>query len=140
MYATALLRHAAEGLAARSATRPPAAPPRLLTRFRTKKVWPPDFAKLSAKEQFRLERRYKRRVKLATARPRWDRYVRLAQLGSVTFVAVYSVLFMDWKTEHQPFQGARDAFWGAVGSFSPEKRHERRNIDPAATATASERK
>lgn len=53
-------------------------------RYKPKKVWPPDFSKLSEKEQFRFERRYKRRVKLATARPRWDKYVRLAQLFSVT--------------------------------------------------------
>lgn len=49
-----------------------------------KKVWPPDFSKLSAKEQFQFERRYKRRVQLATARPRWEKYVRLAQLSTIT--------------------------------------------------------
>lgn len=53
-------------------------------RYRPKKMWPPDFSKLSKKEQFRFEKRYKRRVRLATARPRWDKFVRLAQLGSVT--------------------------------------------------------
>ena len=58
--------------------------PGIYSRYKPKKVWPPDFSKLSAKEQFRFERRYKRRVKLATARPRWDKYVRLAQLCSVT--------------------------------------------------------
>ncbi|RWA08295.1 hypothetical protein EKO27_g6813 [Xylaria grammica] len=36
--------------------------------YKPKKVWPPDFSKLSEKEQFRFERRYKRRVKLAAAR------------------------------------------------------------------------
>lgn len=58
--------------------------PGIYSRYKPKKVWPPDFSKLSAKEQFRFERRYKRRVKLATARPTWDKYVRLAQLCSVT--------------------------------------------------------
>lgn len=52
--------------------------------FKPKKVWPPDFSQLSEKEQFRFERRYKRRVKLATARPRWDNFMRLAQLTSIT--------------------------------------------------------
>ncbi|KAI1403336.1 hypothetical protein F4819DRAFT_484778 [Hypoxylon fuscum] len=103
-------------------------------RYKPKKVWPPDFSKLSEKEQFRFERRYKRRVKLATARPRWDKYVRLAQLFSVTSVLIYSVLFMDWNTEKQPFQGIRDHFWGALGTFSPEQRHQRRDPD-IATAT-----
>ncbi|KAH6656277.1 hypothetical protein BKA67DRAFT_654624 [Truncatella angustata] len=97
------------------------------SRYKPKKVWPPDFSKLSQKEQFRFEKKYKRRVVLATARPRWDKYVKMAQLFSVTGVAVYSILFMDWNTEHQPFQGLRNRFWGALESFSPSKRHERRN-------------
>lgn len=54
------------------------------SRYRPKKVWPPDFSKLSQREQFRFEKRYKRRVKLATARPRWEKFVKLAQLSSVT--------------------------------------------------------
>lgn len=54
------------------------------SRYKPKKVWPPDFSLLSDKEKFRFEKRYKRRMKLATARPRWNRYVQLAQLGIVT--------------------------------------------------------
>ncbi|KAI1382832.1 uncharacterized protein F4822DRAFT_98118 [Hypoxylon trugodes] len=99
------------------------------SRYKPKKVWPPDFSKLSEKEQFRFERRYKRRMKLATARPRWDKYVKLTQLFSVTFVLIYSVLFMDWQRENQPLQGVRDVIWGALGAFSPEQRHERRKPD-----------
>lgn len=52
--------------------------------FKPKKVWPPDFSQLSEKEQFRFERRYKRRVMLATARPRWDKFMKLAQLSGIT--------------------------------------------------------
>ncbi|KAI4862481.1 hypothetical protein F4820DRAFT_430520 [Hypoxylon rubiginosum] len=100
--------------------------------YKPKKVWPPDFSKLSEKEQFRFERRYKRRLLLATARPRWDKLIRMAQLFSVTSVLIYSVLFMDWQSEKQPFQGVRDKFWGAVGAFSPQQRRERRNPDIAA--------
>lgn len=80
-------------------------PESYISPYKPKKVWPPDFSRLSEKEQFRFERRYKRRLLLATARPRWDKYVRLAQLFSVTSVFIYSVLFMDWQTEKQPFQG-----------------------------------
>ncbi|KAI0395637.1 hypothetical protein F5Y17DRAFT_182222 [Xylariaceae sp. FL0594] len=105
-------------------------------RYKPKKVWPPDFKNLSRMEQFRLEKKYKRRVKLATARPRWDKFVRLAQLGSVSFVLVYSVLFMDWNTERQPFEGVRNAFWGAMGAFSPEKRHERNEVNVPPTTTS----
>ncbi|KAF2971479.1 hypothetical protein GQX73_g2171 [Xylaria multiplex] len=117
----------------RNATPPPTAI-YANSRYKPKKVWPPDFSRLSQKEQFRFERRYKRRVKLATARPRWDKLVRLAQLGSVTFVLVYSVLFMDWNTEKQPFEGIRNSFWGAVGALSPAQRHERQRPDLPTTA------
>jgi hypothetical protein len=85
MFSTLIRRAAESSLPARltNATRTP------LTgvynsRYKPKKIWPPDFSKLSQKEQFRFEKRYKRRVKLATARPRWDKYVRLVQLGTVT--------------------------------------------------------
>ncbi|KAI0376382.1 hypothetical protein F5Y04DRAFT_211034 [Hypomontagnella monticulosa] len=106
------------------------------SRYKPKKVWPPDFSKLSEKEQFRFERRYKRRVKLATARPRWDKLVRLTQLFSVTFVLIYSVLFMDWNTEKQPFQGVRDTVFGAFGALSPEQRYKRQNPDIEAISNS----
>ncbi|KAI3316462.1 hypothetical protein HD806DRAFT_349944 [Xylariaceae sp. AK1471] len=130
MFPTALRRLASTGAPPiapklRNATRKPLTGIYANSPYKPKKVWPPDFAKLSQKDQFRFERRYKRRVKLATARPRWDKYVKLAQLGSVTFVLVYSVLFMDWNTEKQPFEGIRSTFWGTFGAFSPEQRHER---------------
>lgn len=48
-----------------------------------KKVWPPDFKRLSAQEQLRFEKKFKRRLALATARPRWDKFVKLAQLFSI---------------------------------------------------------
>lgn len=51
--------------------------------YKAKRLWPPDFSKLTEKHQFRLERRYKRRVKLKWARPRWTKGVKLAQLGSI---------------------------------------------------------
>ncbi|OTB11303.1 hypothetical protein K445DRAFT_322089 [Daldinia sp. EC12] len=104
--------------------------------YKPKKVWPPDFSKLSEKEKFRFERRYKRRVKLATARPRWDKFIKLVQLFSVTTVLVYSVLFMDWQTENQPFQETREKFWNMLGAFSPEQRHERRAPDMLPVANS----
>ncbi len=97
---------------------PPAAQANL---YRTKKVWPPDFSKLSAQEQFRFEKRYKRRVKHISARPRWNKMVKLAQLFSITgrskcqvmlagfradrrkAVVFYSVLFMSWNGDEEPF-------------------------------------
>ncbi|KAK9424567.1 hypothetical protein SUNI508_03443 [Seiridium unicorne] len=131
MFATLARQTAADSLPPRlrNATRAPSALVYNNSRYKPRKIWPPDFSKLSQKEQFRFEKKYKRRVRLATARPRWDKYVKMAQLFSVTGVLVYSVLFMDWNTDHQPFQGVRDRFWSALNSFSPSKRYERKNAD-----------
>ncbi|KAI0884577.1 uncharacterized protein GGS22DRAFT_144272 [Annulohypoxylon maeteangense] len=97
--------------------------------YKLKKVWPPDFTKLSEKDQFRFERRYKRRLKLATVRPRWDKFIKLAQLFSMISVLIYTVLFMDWEQENNPFQGIRDRFWDFFGALTPEQRHQRRTPD-----------
>lgn len=51
--------------------------------YKAKRQWPPDFDQLSQKHQFRLERRYRRRAKLAWARPRWTKFVKLATWGSI---------------------------------------------------------
>ena len=52
--------------------------------YKAKKVWPPDFSKLSPGAQFRFEKRYKRRLKLAGRRPRWDKFIQVAQLCTGT--------------------------------------------------------
>ncbi|MCJ1472166.1 hypothetical protein MMC13_000813 [Lambiella insularis] len=75
--------------------------------YKAQRSWPPDFSKMNPKEQFRLERRYRRRSKLAYTRPRWTRGVKLAQYVSVLGVLGYSVLFMDWGTMPHPFGGVR---------------------------------
>ena len=63
--------------------------------YHAKRTWPPDFSQLSAKHQFRLERRYRRRTKLKWARPGWTKGVKLAQWGAILFVGVYGVGFME---------------------------------------------
>lgn len=98
--------------------------------YKAKRLWPPDFAKLPPKHQFRLERRYKRRAKLKFARPRWTKAVKLVQLSTISceyaiyttcditnagiVVIVYGVLFLDWNMEtsergEQPFSGVGSA-------------------------------
>ncbi|AEO71864.1 uncharacterized protein THITE_18100, partial [Thermothielavioides terrestris NRRL 8126] len=52
-------------------------------KYKLKKVWPPDMGTMSPQQQLRFEKKYKRRLKLASARPRWDKFVRLAQLFTV---------------------------------------------------------
>ncbi len=50
--------------------------------YKLKKVWPPDMKSMSPQQQLRFEKKYKRRLKTATARPRWDKFVRLATLAT----------------------------------------------------------
>jgi hypothetical protein len=52
--------------------------------YKLKKVWPPDIKSMTPPQQLRFEKKYKRRLKLATARPRWDKFVRIAQLCTMT--------------------------------------------------------
>lgn len=59
-------------------------PPLPQQKYKNKKVWPPDFTRLSPQEQLRFEKRFKRRVALASARPRWVKFIKLVQLFSVT--------------------------------------------------------
>jgi hypothetical protein len=75
--------------------------------YKLKKVWPPDIKNMTSQQQLRFEKKYKRRLKLATARPRWDKFVRLAQLCTMTVVLIYVVLFMDWKDVPTPFDPVR---------------------------------
>lgn len=94
-----------------------------LNPYKAKKTWPPDFTHLSQKHQFRLERRYRRRAKLAWARPRWTKFVKLSTWGSIAcesafigsnksrvtnsraVVTVYGVLFMDLPGKGSVFEG-----------------------------------
>lgn len=48
-----------------------------------KKVWPPDMKTMSTQQQLHFEKKYKRRVKLATARPQFDKAMQLAQLFTI---------------------------------------------------------
>ncbi|KAG8163865.1 hypothetical protein KVR01_005783 [Diaporthe batatas] len=101
MFAT-LARRAAQG----SKTQSSAEYIRMIKElYPTKKVWPPDFQKLSPQEQLKFEKKFKRRLAIKAERPAWDKTIKLAQLFTVTTVIIYSALFMDWKQEHQPFDG-----------------------------------
>jgi len=65
----------------------PAAPSKL------KKVWPPDFSKLSPQEQLRFEKRYKRRLRHIAQRPTWTKMVKLAQYFTISCTTRISIRF-----------------------------------------------
>lgn len=77
MFAATIRRLAA-------ATKPLAASAAPKSTSPLKKVWPPDYAKLSPQAKLKFEKKYKRRVLLRSARPGWNKIIRLTQLFSVT--------------------------------------------------------
>lgn len=52
--------------------------------YKTRKVWPPNFADLSPQQQLRFEKKYKRRIYLAHHSERWDRGVRMVRFVMVS--------------------------------------------------------
>lgn len=65
--------------------------------YKARHPWPPDFSLLSQKEQFRLERRYRRRAKLKWARPRLMKAVTFTQWGSVACLFPYRRKGTEWS-------------------------------------------
>ena len=70
-------------LVRRAGSSVPKAIPAFLASFPARKTWPPDFKKLTPQEQLRFEKKYKRRVGLASRNPRWDKAVKFAQFFSI---------------------------------------------------------
>lgn len=50
---------------------------------RARKVWPPDFKDLNSQQQLRFEKKWKRRMNLASHSPRWIKAVKYAQLVTI---------------------------------------------------------
>ncbi|KAM7206417.1 hypothetical protein V8F20_002766 [Naviculisporaceae sp. PSN 640] len=84
--------------------------------FPLKKVWPPDFSRMSPQQQLRFEKRYKRRLRHISQRPGWDKAVQLAQFFTISFVIVYSALFLEWNDgSYQPLTGFRTYVYDLFG-------------------------
>lgn len=52
--------------------------------YKTRKVWPPNFAELTPQQQLRFEKKYKRRIYLASYSPKWDKGVRMVRFLGVS--------------------------------------------------------
>lgn len=94
------------------------------SRFRVKKKWPPNLRELTEKQQFRFERKFKRRIKAKAIKPQWDRWTKIVQWSIISFIVVYGVLFHDFRKDpmnprpgEQPFEGLRQRMWGMLGNF-----------------------
>jgi len=66
-------------------------------RYPSRSTWPPKYDHLSDREQFKLERKFRRRAKLKWARPGWNKFLILAQWASIGTVLAYATLYMDWS-------------------------------------------
>ncbi len=74
--------------------------------YRAQRSWPPDFSKMDPKHQFRLERRYRRRTKMAYTRPAWNRGVKLTQYALILLTLGYGIFYIPWGEERgSPFEG-----------------------------------
>lgn len=93
-------------------------------RFTVRKKWPPNLRELTERQQFRFERKFKRRIKAKAVRPQWNNRVKIVQWSLISFILVYGVLFNDFAKDpmnprpgEQPFKGLRDRMWGLLGGF-----------------------
>ncbi|KXH59272.1 hypothetical protein CSAL01_09777 [Colletotrichum salicis] len=105
--------------------------------YRTKKVWPPNFTNLSPQSQLRFEKKYKRRLALVYARPRWNKAVKLAQLVTVIGFLGWTFFFSELEffgKEYRPSEEIRKRVRGLFGTIEADKRYERRRDAPEAPA------
>jgi hypothetical protein len=93
-------------------------------RFPMRKKWPPAFRNMTEKQQFRFERKFKRRIRDKAVRPEWNNKVKIFTWSLCTFIAVYGVLFHDFANDpmnprpgEQPFKTLRDGMWRTLGAF-----------------------
>lgn len=61
--------------------------------YKSRKVWPPNFEKLSPQQQLRFEKKYKRRIFLASHSPKWDKGARLLQWGMISGMSQGGIAF-----------------------------------------------
>lgn len=80
MFST-LVRRAAQGTKPRSSAEYIR---KIRELYPPKKVWPPDFKRLSPQEQLKFEKKFKRRLAIRAERPRWIKFIKLVQLFTVT--------------------------------------------------------
>ncbi|PSN61254.1 hypothetical protein BS50DRAFT_457164, partial [Corynespora cassiicola Philippines] len=94
-------------------------------RFPAKKRWPPNLGELTEKQQFRFERKFKRRLRMKSIKPQWQKWTKIVQWSLIGFVVVWGVFFHDFAEDpmnprpgEQPFKPLRawvkrlgDGFW-----------------------------
>ncbi|EPS44161.1 hypothetical protein H072_1865 [Dactylellina haptotyla CBS 200.50] len=93
----------------------------IIREVKAKRPWPPDFSKMSDYDKYRLERKYKRRMRHAGGHPAsWMKFTGILQILTVTALPAYMVLFMEWPMEH-PFGPLRSWMWSKVDHLRGSK-------------------
>ncbi|KAK2597964.1 hypothetical protein QQS21_005880 [Conoideocrella luteorostrata] len=98
-----------------------------------RKVWPPNFKELNHAQQLRFEKKYKRRIELASKSPRWQKGVKFAQLATIAAALVWLFFYSEfewWGQHYKPSEEMRRHAANLFGVVDPDKRYERRKDAP----------
>lgn len=101
--------------------------------YKSRKVWPPNFQKLTPQQQLRFEKKYKRRIYLASHSPKWDKGARLLQFAMISGALVYVFFFAEfewWGQKYKPSEQIVRKAANLFGVMDPETRYERRKDAP----------
>ncbi|KPM44269.1 hypothetical protein AK830_g2226 [Neonectria ditissima] len=101
--------------------------------YKARKVWPPNFKELTYQQQLRFEKKYKRRITLASRAPRWEKGVKFAQLVTIVAALVWILFFSEfewWGQKYKPSEEIRRKTNYLFGAMDPDKRYERRKDAP----------
>ncbi|KAF2711962.1 hypothetical protein K504DRAFT_464060 [Pleomassaria siparia CBS 279.74] len=116
-------------------------------RYKAKKEWPPWIRELNERQQFRFERKFKRRLLIKSIKPTYIKWNKIVMWSLISFVTVYAVLWHDFandpmnpRPEEQPFNALRnwvkswtDSIWTHTSTVGPDP-------DPEAIPQTEERK
>ncbi|KAH6891235.1 hypothetical protein B0T10DRAFT_484771 [Thelonectria olida] len=109
--------------------------------YKARKVWPPNFKGLSHQQQLRFEKKYKRRIALASRAPRWEKAVKFAQLITIVSALIWILFFSEfewWGQKYKPSEEIRKKTNYLFGTIDPEQRYERRKDAPPPPPTKDE--
>ncbi|KND94391.1 hypothetical protein TOPH_01188 [Tolypocladium ophioglossoides CBS 100239] len=101
--------------------------------YQARKVWPPNFKDLNHQQQLRFEKKYKRRIFLASRSPRWEKGIKFAQLATIAAALVWLLFYSEfewWGKKYKPSEEMRRHAANLFGVLDPDKRYERRKDAP----------
>lgn len=107
--------------------------------YAARKMWPPNFKDLNHAQQLRFEKKYKRRIEMASQSPKWQKGVKLAQLATIAAALVWLFFYSEfewWGQHYKPSEEMRRHAANLFGVIDPDKRYERRKDAPEPHASS----